>query len=283
MLEINKLYNKDAFLGLKEIDNESIDLVLVDPPYFINYDSKNNWDRGNFLEFTNQWVKECIRVLKNNGTIWNFMGYENLFIHKNCPKGFINILEDYGIVHHENTLIWARQKGRGSSKHLKSQREDVIHFTKSDKYIWNNLKMIREVICPYVKNGRPRGWFLDESGKRIRWTGLGNIQCYSAPQWNGITEKQWHPAQKPIMLLERLIRLSSNENDLILDPFSGSSSVAIACKLSNRNFIAFEDNKEYYNKSVERLNKFNPNIYVEYNKSLDLNIKRTQQINELEL
>ena len=74
----------------------------------------------------------------------------------------------------------------------------------------------------------------------------------------------------------------TNENDLILDNFMGGGQTAIASRELNRNFIGFENNLEYYNKSVERLNNFNPNIYVEYNKSLDLNIKRSQQVKELE-
>lgn len=282
MLKENTVYFGDSFELLKQIPDNSIPLVLVDPPYKIGYDSKNKWDSGEFIDFTTKWVKECFRVLTPTGTMWSFMGYENLFTHKGCNKGFINILEEYGNVHLENMTVWARQKGRGSSKHLKSQREDLIHSTKSDKFIWNNLKVLREVIAPYVKDGRPRGWFLDSSGKRVRWTGLGNVWCYSSPQFNGKVEKQWHPAQKPIMMLERLIRLSSNEGDLVLDPFSGSGSVALACKLSGRKFLSFENNQEYFNKSVQRLENFNSDNYVEYNKTLDLNIKRKNQILELE-
>lgn len=201
------------------------------------------------------------------------MAKDNLFAHKYCEKGLVNILQEYGEVNLNNWCVWMRQKGRGSSKHLKSQREEIIHFTKSKNYTWNNLKMLREVVTPYVKDGRPRGWFLDENGMRKRWTGLGNVFVYSAPQWNGIVEKQWHESQKPILLLERLIRLSSNENDIVLDLFSGSGSVSIASKLSKRNFIAFEKDKEYYDKSIERLTNFNFLNYTGYNDKTDKEIE----------
>lgn len=128
-----------------------------------------------------------------------------------------------------------------------------------------------------MKDGRPRGWFLcdlpDESGKivkqRVRWTGLGNIWNYSWPQHNSICEKQVHNCQKPLMMLERMIRLSSNEEEVVLDPFMGSFSTALACKISNRQFIGFENNEEYFKMGEKRLDTFDITKFVEYNKTLD--------------
>jgi len=67
-----ELYNNDCFNILPSIDNNSIDLIVVDPPYKIDY---KDWDRGEFLNFTTKWVDECIRILKPTGTMWSFMGY----------------------------------------------------------------------------------------------------------------------------------------------------------------------------------------------------------------
>ena len=277
MLELNKIFFEDCIVGMSKISNNSIDLVVTDPPYFINYQS-NNWDKGNFEEFTTKWVSECVRVLKKTGTMWSFMGYENLFIKKGIPKGFINILEDYGKVNYKNMLVWTHSKGRGSSKALKSLREDCIHFTKSNDYIWKPLKMMREVIAPYVKDGKPRGWFIDETGRRSRFTGLGNVMIFSAPQHNGIAEKQFHPSQKPIILLEYLIGLSSNENDVILDPFIGSGSTIIACKLMNRNFIRFENNEKYFNYAKNRIDTFKKEQYPGFNLKTDKEIKEYMNV-----
>jgi len=244
------LYNDNALQKIKDIPDNTIDLVLVDPPYLIDY---KNWDSAifqgseSFNTFTEDWVKECFRVLKPNGSFWSFMGYQNIF-------PFFQILEKYGTVHYENWVVWARQKGRGSSKHLKSVREDIIHVTKSKKdFIWNNIKMLREVIVPYVKDGKPRGWFLDENGKRVRWTGLGNVWVYSAPQWNGVVDKQVHPSQKPTMMLERMILLSSNEGDVVLDPFMGSGSTGVACVRTDRNFIGIEQDKKFFEIAQKRI------------------------------
>jgi len=232
---LNKIICEDCRNILRDIPDNSIDLICTDPPYGIGYKS---WDKFVFLDFTAQWLKQCFRILKLTGTLWSFMGYQNIL-------DFIPILNKYGQVHLENWVVWARQKGRGSSKHLKSQREDIFHVTKSDKYTWNNLKVLREVVCPYVKDGKPRGWFLDENGKRVRWTGLGNVWVYSSPFWNSKDDKQVHPAQKPLMLMERLILLSSNENDIVLDPFCGSGATCVAAKKLGRKFIGIDSNQEY--------------------------------------
>lgn len=180
----------------------------------------------------------------------------------NIPKYCLNIL----MLITEIGSYGARQKGRGSSKHLKSQREDIFYATKPEgKITWNNLKMLREVVTPYIKNGRPRGWFLDENGKRVRWTGLGNVWVYTAPQYNSLSDKQIHSAQKPVMLIERLIRLSTNEGDVVLDPFMGSGTTAVACIISNRKYIGYELDKNNYKLSNERINNLNYKNYKDFN------------------
>jgi len=250
---LNTIHNADTFEILEQIPNDSVDLVVVDSPYGIKYGA---WDcfesEGHFLHFSEKWISECFRILKPTGTMWSFMGYEHII-------EFVPILREYGNVHLENWVVWARQKGRGSSKRLKSIREDIFHITKSDNFTWNNLKVLREVICPYMKDGKPRGWFLDENGKRVRWTGLGNVWTYTSPFWKSVNDKQIHPAQKPEMMIERLILLSSNEGDVILDPFSGSGVTAVVCEKLKRKYICIEKDEKYYNASVERLEKFRKN------------------------
>lgn len=247
---LNTIQNADYFSIYPRIPNNSVDLIVCDPPYGIGYGVWDIWSSlEEFLLFTRKWVSECFRVLKPTGTMWSFMGYENII-------EFVPILRKYGNVHLENWVVWARQKGRGSSKHLKSQREDIFHTTKSNKFTWNNLRVLREVICPYMKDGKPRGWFVDENGKRVRWTGLGNVWMYTSPFWKSKDDKQIHPAQKPTMLIERLVLLSSNEGDVVLDPFSGSGVTAIACEKLKRKYICIERDEKHYNDSVERLKKF---------------------------
>lgn len=246
---LNKIHNADCFSIFGQLSDDYADLIVVDPPYGIRYE---DWDcfenQEAFLQFSMKWISECFRILKPTGTMWCFMGYENII-------EFVPILRKYGNVHLENWVIWARAKGRGSSKHLKSQREDIFHITKSDKFTWNNLKVLREVVCPYTKDGKPRGWFVTQDGKRVRWTGLGNVWMYTAPWWKDKENRLIHPTQKPSMLIERLILLSSNEGDVVLDPFSGSGVTAVGCERLNRQYICIEKDENYFNASIERLKK----------------------------
>jgi len=233
----NTIINTNCFDVFPKIGDESIDLIVTDPPYGIKY---KDWDKIDFIPFTEQWVQECFRVLKPTGTLWSFMGYQNIF-------DFVPILNENGMVHLENWVVWARQKGRGATKHLKSQREDIFHVTKSKNFTWNNIKILRDAVVAYVKDGKPRGWFINEDGRRVRWTGLGNVWVFTAPFWNSKTDIPVHPAQKPIAMIERLIQLSSNEGDFILDPFAGSCVVDKACKNLCRNSICIEKEEKYIN------------------------------------
>lgn len=255
------IYNKDFFDN--DLKDNSVDAIVTDPPYLIGY---KDWDEIDNDNFHQEWLEEAYRILKPGGTIWSFMAYCDKTGELPISYGFYGHLLFTGFnVDLRNTVVWARQKGRGSSKHLKSQREDIFYAVKpGEKPTWHPLKMLREVVTPYVKDGRPRGWFLDEFGRRVRWTGLGNIWTYSSPQWNHKTEKQLHPAQKPVMLMDRLIRLVTNENDVVLDPFMGSGTTGISCNLSNRNFIGFEKDKDIYEIAEKRLNDFNIEDYKEY-------------------
>jgi len=275
------LYNKDIFKSLgNHIIDDSIPLIATDPPYQIGY-ANQQWDKQDFVKFTEQWVEMIIKKMAPNGTMWAFMAKDNAFTWSKCPKGFVNICESVGLtVHMENWVGWARQKGRGSSKHLKSQREELFHFTKHPTdFVWHPLKMLREVVTPYMKDGRPRGWFIDEFGNRVRWTGLGNMWTYSAPQFNGVAEKQFHPSQKPVMMMERIVRLSSDSHQIVLDPFIGSGTTAVACLLSDREFIGFEKDKKYFKFAEKRCQEFDINNYPGYNYSTD--VKITSNLNGL--
>jgi site-specific DNA-methyltransferase (adenine-specific) len=84
---------------------------------------------------------------------------------------------------------------------------------------------------------------------------LGNVWVYSAPQWNGKIDKQVHPSQKPVMLLERLILLSSNQGDTVVDPFMGSGSTGVAAIMNDRKFYGCEMNSDYFEIALNRLNE----------------------------
>lgn len=256
-------YNEDSLSRLKNIKDGSIDLIVTDPPYGINYDKWDNFT--DYVDFTTTWMKEAYRVLKDSGTMW-------VFFAPTMIKEVLEAIDNTDFYNKlENWSVWARQKGRGSSKKLKSVREDVFHLVKNQKaYTWNDIKMLREVIVPYVKDGRPRGWFIDSmDGMRKRWTGLGNIWNYSSAFWKSKTDPQIHRAQKPVMMLTKLLLLSSNEGETVLDPFMGSGSTGIASQLTNRNFIGIEKDREIFNKAIKWNFNVDFNVYNDFTRNID--------------
>ena len=241
---LNTIIQCDSRNLLPEIPTESVDLIVADPPYGIDY---KEWDRfNNFHEFCECWVSECFRILKSNGSFYSFMGWSNVALFK-------LLLDKYGYI--RNWITWERTKGRGSSMNFKSMKEEILYYTKSKKdFVFNEQKMLKKHVIPYTKNGKPRGWFTNEEGVKCRWTGVGNVWHYIVPFF---AMKEWigHPSQKPEMMIERIILTSSNKGDIVLDPFSGSGTTAVVSRRLNRRFLCIEKNKEYYDKSVERLNK----------------------------
>ncbi len=265
----NNLIFGDMHEKLNIVSDKSVPLFIIDPQYCLNY---KKWDgkRNDFRRITEAWIEKILPKMTDDGSAWIFMAYDHLFANKDkkVEKGLINMLEEVGYVHLDNCVTWGRQKGRGARYKLKSVREEIVHFTKHPKkYVWNDVQVLREVVTPYVKDGRPRGWFVAESGMRVRWTVLGNVWFFSSPQWNGIIDKQRHPAQKPFMLIERLILLSSNKNDLIVDPFMGSGVTAMVSRYYDRNYIGIENDSKIYKDAKRFLDKNYNRIISEYEKT----------------
>ena len=115
---------------------------------------------------------------------------------------FFIFMKNFLLFNLENWLTYARAKGRGASKKLKSQAEEILHITKSKKYEWHTVEYLRECVVPYVKDGKPRGWFIDQNtGMRVRWSGVGNVLAFTPPFFQSKFEKQIHSTQKPVLLL----------------------------------------------------------------------------------
>jgi site-specific DNA-methyltransferase (adenine-specific) len=219
-MELNKIYNMDCFDGFKYIDDNSVDLIITDPPYNINYYSnfgtkeyKNNiqdakiWD-NNFD--TEKYVKECLRIAKYNTFILIF----------GCQNN-IKLMMELGCY---RILLWNKNHtGMG----------DLNDFGIGYEYIF------------YFRKGKPK----------LKYRINGIINCEKFVSFN----KRLHPTQKPIELFKILIDVCSNEGDLIFDGCIGSGSSMIAAKILNRRYIGFENNLKYFLLSQKRLNNTEPN------------------------
>lgn len=224
-IELNKIYKGDCLEGMENIDNDSIDLVLTDPPYNISMDNNfstmgrkgidfGEWDKN--FNITS-WIETALLKLKKGGTIIIFNGWKNL-------GEIAKELERNGAI-----------------------VKDMIRWEKSNPMPRNRD---RRYICDFecaivaVKKGKP--WVfnrLNDNYDRAKMT---------YPIVSG-KEKTGHTTQKPVKLFEELIRRHSNENSVVLDPFIGSGTTAIASMNTNRNFIGFELENDYYKMSLQRI------------------------------
>lgn len=258
-------FNEDCFERIRHLPDKSIKCIVTDPPYGIGFNgqtSKTDWDNltdKQYYNFLCKFLNSVKRILTDDGTIWMCCARTKIPI-------VFRAIEDSDLNNNlENWLTYARQKGRESKNRLKSQAEEIIHITKPGyKYVFNHVEYLREVVAPYIKDGKPRGWFLDQlTGMRVRWSGIGNVLAFTSPFFKCKFEKQIHSTQKPVLLFVELMMISSNKGDKIFDPFAGSASSGVAAKICGRDWIGCEIDKEMFDKANNWLN----NIDIEESKN----------------
>ena len=235
------LENKDCFEYLKSLENNSVDLVLIDPPYEVSRDTNfqsgeatgrdtdrfrvsmdfGDWD----AQFTglDEVIMQCYRVLKKGGTLICFYDLWK-----------ITTLKDY----------FDKAKFK-QIRFIEWMKTNPVPLNSKTNYLTNS----REIAVLGVKGGKPTFNSSYDNG------------VYNYPICHD--KGRFHPTQKPVALLEEIILKHTNEGDLVLDCFAGSGSTAVATYNTKRNFIGCEISKEYFDKTCERFNdlniKFNQN------------------------
>jgi len=246
-----KIYNKDCFdFLIQDVEDQTIDLVIVDPPYNLK---KADWDTFEstecFLNFTYRWIDSVLPKIKKTGSIYIF----NTPFH--CAF-ILNYLYSKGLKY-RNWITWHKKDGLGGTKKkYVTEQESLLFFTMSDEYTFN----ADDIRIPYdhpervksgvVKNGKI--WYPNPNGKLCTDVWYFTSERHKN-KVNGKTPKLEHITPKPLEMIERIIKASSNENDLVLDCFLGSGTTAVACKKLNRNFIGCEKDKKYYDLALKRL------------------------------
>ena len=255
----NKTILGDTFEVLKYLPHQSVDLLIVDPPYNLEKTFDGNKFKKlsdeEYLEYTEKWVQLSLPLLKENATIYVCCDWKT-----SAP--IYSILKKH--FHIQNRITWQREKGRGSLTNWKNSMEDIWFATKSQNYTFNvdDVKVRRKVIAPYKVDGKPKDWEETSSGN-FRNTYPSNFwDDISVPYWS-MPENTPHPTQKPEKLLAKLILASSNKGDLILDPFAGSGSTLVTAKKLNRNFIGIEQSKQYCVWTEKRLEMAETNTNIQ--------------------
>ena len=231
----------DVFEGLKGIKDNSVDLLIVDPPYnLFKIFGKERFKKLSASEYeiyTKRWIDAVKPKLKSTASVYVCCDWESsLVIGKLVAENFIL----------RNRITWEREKGRGAKKNWKNSMEDIFFATVSEEYTFNldAVKQRKRVLAPYKQNGVPKDWTETKEGK-FRDTCPSNFwDDISVPYWS-MPENTAHPTQKPEKLIAKLILASSNANDTVLDPFAGSGTTAVTAKKLGRNFIGIEKNSTY--------------------------------------
>lgn len=241
-LQLNTIYNEDCLETMKRMPDNFVDLIIADPPYNIsklndqrdrsklnspimrrkkavNYDfgEWDNMERAEFLEFTDQWLKEVCRVLKDGGTIISFFNKEDISYLGWQAK-------NYGV--RTRTIIsWHKTNPVPSFR--------KVNYLSACEFAWIGSKGEKSWTMNFKQQKEMHNFFETP-----------NKSSYG---------KTIHPTEKPTALLQWLIEIHSNKGDLVHDPFMGSGTTAVACKNLNRNYIGSEISKEYCQIAENRL------------------------------
>ena len=257
MEKIQKIYNEDCIEGMKKLDNDSTDIIICDPPYNIGKDFGNDSDKQefeNYLNWCDEWIKECIRILKPNGTLYIY-GFSEIL-------SFIRVRININV----KWIIWHYTNKVTPSLNFWQRTHESILVCYKNKPIFNRDDVREPYTDSYLKNaaGKKRaatkGRF-SNGEKETVYSAHPNgalprdvIKISALAGGAGKKERVDHPTQKPLELCNKLILASKNdENTLLVVPFAGSGSECVAAKKLNINYIGYEINENYVNLSNERV------------------------------
>ena len=261
----------DSILLMKKIRTASVDMIFADPPYSLK---KADWDtfgsQEEYIKFSMKWIKEASRVLKDTGTLY-LCGYSEILadLHHPSMKYFNNCR--WLVWHYKNKANLGNDWGRS--------HESILCLRKSKKYTMNvdsiripyNAHTLKYPSHPQAEtsqygNGKGRdNWVPNALGAKPKDVIEIPTTC------NGMGEKTPHPTQKPEELVRKLILASSDEGDIVLDPFVGSGTTAVCAKQLNRQWIGIDQEGEYLDwakKRLQNVNKKTIQQWIDYDKTV---------------
>lgn len=267
-LPVNKIIKGDTIESLKRLPSNSVDLIFADPPYWMRVEGvlhrvegtafdgcDDEWDnqfetQGNYKAFTEAWLSECKRVLKPNGSIWVIGGMQ-------CIYTIGGIMQDLGFWF-INDVIWHKKNPTPNFKgtRLNNSHETLIWATKSEKSKYTfHYKTAKELNQDTVLE--------QEYAQGIRKQ-LGSVWrisvCQGDERLKDDEGKKLHTTQKPEELLYRVIAISSNPEDVVLDPFGGTMTTGAVAKRMGRNFLMLEREEKYCQYGERRLQQIYPEV-----------------------
>ena len=242
---MNKIYNQDCIDGMKTIPDGKMDLIVTDPPFAINFKAKkanynrtasrvlsgyNEITKENYYEFTLNWMSQCFRILKESGGMYVFSGWNNL-------ADILNAIEEIGFIT-VNHIIWKYQFGVVTNRKFVTSHYHCLYICKNDK---------KRKFFPYERFSKEAK---NNEGRSLHYKDKEDVWEIKREYWTG-DEKT--PTKLPAEIIKKILQYSSEEGDLVFDPFLGSGQTAVVSKLLKRNYMGFEIVKEYFDFISKRL------------------------------
>ena len=252
MLEIDQIYHADAFKMFPQVDDESVDLVVCDGPYGV---TTNKWDRiSNIQEFNLRLIRILSTKLKPGGSLYLF-----------GKPGCIDFIDYRPFLNLRRKIVWYQPSRLSQGRINYTNNYDIIcYFIKGDRPKTYNLDDVRvpqlvelehRLRCervPSVTNGKYGKTKFNGNGKNPGdvW---GDIKQLTYKSKELVSREALNTIQKPEQLIERLVKASSAEGDLVLDPFTGVGTCPVVCRRIGRHFIAFERDEQFVAAANERI------------------------------
>lgn len=240
-IKTNKLYTGDSIEILRTFPKNSVNLVFADPPFNIDYEYdiyEDDKDAEEYISWTREWIDEALRVLKEDGSIYIAIGDEFAAeMRIELKKRDVKL---------RNWIIWNYSFGQYMQTKFGRCHTHIFYAVKDNEdFTWNDS----EIRVPSARQSK-------YNDSRANDTGKIPSDVWEFKRVAGThNERVDHPAQMPLDLLERVIRASSDEGDVVLDPFSGSGTTAVAAKSLGREYVGIELSENYISISEERLEK----------------------------
>ncbi len=242
----NRVFCEDALAGLARIPDGVVDLLIADPPYGLGKDYGNDSDKlesADYLDWMRRWLDLALPKLKRNGSLYIFLTW------RYSPEVFVMLKERMTML---NEIVWDRRvPSMGGSTRRYSSVHDTIGFFAAARDYYFDLDAVRIPYDAATKKARSRSIFVG-----AKWLELG----YNPKDVWSVSrlhrehrERADHPTQKPLEIVERMIKASCPPGGLVLDPFMGSGTTAVAAQMLGRDYTGFEMNPDYCELIQDRL------------------------------
>lgn len=248
---LNTIFEGDCLTLLRALPDESVDLAVTSPPYNIGKGKERRRSLDHYLHDQRAVLTECKRILKPTGSVfWQVGSYTNAGVHVPLDVKIFQILEDLDLIP-RNRIVWIRQHGLHGKRRFSGRYETVVWFTKGAEY-----KFFLDPIRVPQKYPEKKEW---EKGKNHgtltsdpMGKNPGDVWAFRNVKHNH-EEQTIHPAQFPEDLVERILLATTEEGDIVLDPYMGSGTTAIVAKRYGRAFVGAEIESDYVALATRRL------------------------------